>query len=230
MEKFSIKLHIPWDIILVIAAILCAFVIPVFPPTWGRTPVKIGFTFLFISGFMTIGNRKWIIVYLVVAAFIMEWVSNVLDWMIIAEISRSLNILFFIIVIFSLIREMSTAKVVTARVILASISGYLLLGFVYSGIVAAIIQRDPDAYNIILIRNGLQDATAHLSESMYYGFITLANLGYGDIVPLKPYSRSLATLISISGQLYIAMIIGILIGKFVASDLTTHKENETQKN
>jgi voltage-gated potassium channel len=230
MEKNSIKLAIPWEIVLVIAAFLCAFVIPVFPPAWGRTPVTIGFTFLFISGFMTIVKRKWIILYLVVAAFVMEWVSNVLDWVIIAEISRSLNILFFIIVIFSLIREMSTAKVVTARVILSSISGYLLLGFVYSGIIAAIIQRDPDAYNIILLRNGIQDATTHLSESMYYGFITLANLGYGDIVPLKPYSRSLATLISISGQLYIATIIGILIGKFVASDLTTHKEHETQKN
>jgi voltage-gated potassium channel len=60
------------------------------------------------------------------------------------------------------------------------------------------------------------DARRHLSESMYFGFVTLASLGYGDIVPLKPYTRSLATLIAISGQLYIATIIGILIGKFAS--------------
>jgi hypothetical protein len=41
-------------------------------------------------------------------------------------------------------------------------------------------------------------------------------VGYGDIVPLKPYTRSLATFISISGQLYVVTIIGLLIGKFIS--------------
>lgn len=230
MKKFSFKSFINWNTMLVFSVLLCAFVIPVFPPSWGRTPVRIGFTLIFVSGLMIMEKRHWSFLYLSMAAVVMEWVSGMLDLIIIADISRFLNVLFFIIVIFALIREMATAKVVTARVIMASISGYLMLGLIYSGVIAAILQRDPGAFNINSPENGIQDATAHFSESLYFGFVTLATLGYGDIVPLKPYSRSLATLITISGQLYVATIIGILIGKFAASDPAHHKEDKAQKN
>ncbi|MFW5706197.1 MAG: ion channel [Bacteroidota bacterium] len=42
----------------------------------------------------------------------------------------------------------------------------------------------------------------------------MSTVGYGDIVPGTPIARSLATFISISGQLYIAIIIALLVGKF----------------
>jgi voltage-gated potassium channel len=225
IKKFQFKSLVTWDTVLVIAVFLCAFVIPVFPYSWGKMPVRIGFTLIFVSGVMTMEKRNWVILYLSIAAFIMQWVSGILKWEIISDISRILIVVFFIIVVGSLIREMATAKVVTAKVIMASISGYLLLGIIYSVLIAAIIQQDPDAYNITVDRTRGQDMTAHLSESLYYGFVTLATLGYGDIVPLKPYTRSLATLITISGQLYVATIIGILIGKFASTDHSSHKKD-----
>jgi voltage-gated potassium channel len=226
MRKDLFKSKVTWDTILVIVVFLCAFVIPVFPVSWGRTPIRIAFTLIFLSGLMTMSNRPLTILYLSGAAFIMEWVSGVLELIIIADISRTLNIVFFYFVIISLIREMATAKIVTTRVIMSSISGYLLLGIIYSVLIAAIIQRDPGAFNIVVKDTGINDASSHLSESMYFGFVTLATLGYGDIVPLKPYSRSLATLICISGQLYIATIIGILIGKYAATDSTQSNQDK----
>jgi len=218
MVKLPVKHILKWDILLVISVFLCAFVIPVFPLSWGQLPIRIGFTLIFISGVMTMEKRNWRILYLTLAAFIMQWVSHILQWEIVADVSKFLNILFFLIVIFSLIREMATAKVVTPNVIMASISGYLLLGIIYSVFIVAIMQRDPGAFNITKEGNGIQDATAYYSKSMYFGFVTLATLGYGDLLPLKPYTRSLATLICISGQLYIATIIGILIGKFASGN------------
>ena len=228
MEKFSIKTFINWDIILVIAVLLGAFVIPVFPHSWGRTPVRMGSTLIFISGVMTMEKRPLKILYLAMAAFAMEWVSGIFEWEVFVDVSRFLNVLFFMIVIVSLIREMATAKVVTKRVIMDSISGYLLLGILYSVVIAAIIQRDPGAFNISVEKNDMGDATAHLSESLYFGYVTLASLGYGDMIPLKPYTRSLATLITISGQLYIATIIGILIGKFAAIQPVNDTQDKTQ--
>jgi voltage-gated potassium channel len=230
MKKFSIKSIFTWNTVLVFAVFLSAFVIPILPPSWGRIPMAIGFTLIFISGFMIMENRRWIIVYLVIAAFIMQWVSGMLDLKIVEIVSRILNFLFFLIVIFSLIGEMATAKVVTARVIMASISGYLLMGIIYSGVIVFIIQRDPLAFNFPVSRVGTEDPTIYISESIYYGFVTLATLGYGDIVPLKPYSRSLATLITVTGQLYVATIIGILIGKYAASDPAHRKHEESGEN
>jgi voltage-gated potassium channel len=223
MVKLPVKQILKWDILLVISVFLCAFVIPVFPYSWGQLPIRIGFTMIFISGVMTMEKRNWRILYLTFAAFVMQWVSHILQWELIADVSKFLNVLFFLIVIFSLIREMATAKVVTPNVIMASISGYLLLGIIFSVFILAIMQRDPGAFNITREGSGVQDPTVFYSKSMYFGFVTLATLGYGDILPLKPYTRSLATLICISGQLYVATIIGILIGKFASGNSSTAK-------
>jgi voltage-gated potassium channel len=225
MRKIHLGSSSLWNPILVIVVMLYAFVIPVISSSWGRTPVRIGFTLIFISGLMSMEKRNWMILYLSISAFVMEWISIVLEWEIITDISRFLNILFFLFVIASLIREMATARVVTPRVIMASISGYLLLGIIYSVLIAGIIQRDPRAFNFPVAWNATEDGTKYLSDSLYYGFVTLASLGYGDFVPLKPYSRSLATLITISGQLYIATIIGILIGKFASSGSGQNRGN-----
>jgi hypothetical protein len=49
-------------------------------------------------------------------------------------------------------------------------------------------------------------------RTIYYSFITLTSLGYGDITPLHPYARSLAAFEAISGQLYLAVLIARLVG------------------
>jgi hypothetical protein len=97
----------------------------------------------------------------------------------------------------------ATAKIVTTKEILESISGYLLIGIIYSIIISFIIQNDPGAYNVASQTSTVEVSSLNLSVSSYYSYVTLASLGYGDIVPLKPYTRSLATFISITGQLYI---------------------------
>jgi hypothetical protein len=51
----------------------------------------------------------------------------------------------------------------------------------------------------------------------------MGTLGYGDILPVKPYTRSLASLMCIAGQLYIAIVIALLVGKY-ASDQSEKKQ------
>ncbi len=223
MTKFPEKQILAWESLLIIAVFLCAFVIPVLPPDWGKTPLRICFTMIFISGVMIRGGGNSSFVYLALTAFMMEWISGILSWEVISIISKFLNSIFFLIVIFSLFHKMTTAKVVTAKVIMSSISGYLLLGIIYSLLIAAIVQRDAGAFNFAKGVSNHGDPAYYLSSALYFGFVTLATVGYGDIVPLKPYTRSLATLISVSGQLYIATIIGILIGKYASGNKSDEK-------
>ncbi len=213
MEKFSYKTVLNWNSMLIVAIFLCAFVIPVFPTTWGRTPARLGFSLIFLSGVLSMDKRRWYILLFSLAAFTMEWVSGMFSWEMIVNISKSLNIMFFLFVMASLIRQMATPKVINPGVIIASISGYLLLGIIFSVAIASIIQHDAAAFNIQRHATEINGAETYLSESMYFGFVTMGTLGYGDILPLKPYTRSLATLITITGQLYIATVIGILVGK-----------------
>jgi voltage-gated potassium channel Kch len=124
------------------------------------------------------------------------------------------NVIFFLVIVGTLIKQIATAREVTAGVILGSIAGYLLLGIIYSIFVTVIIQNDPGAYSAQA--NVTPGEGLNASMPMYFSYVTLASLGYGDIVPLKPYTRSLSTFIAVSGQFYIAIIVALLVGKFSA--------------
>ena len=51
------------------------------------------------------------------------------------------------------------------------------------------------------------DLGAQLTELMYYSFVTITTLGYGDLTPLKPMVRTLAYLEAILGQFYVAFLV-----------------------
>ena len=55
----------------------------------------------------------------------------------------------------------------------------------------------------------------------YFSMTTLTTLGYGDILPVKPVARSLATLEGLIGQLYPA----VLIGRLVSLQISTTEDN-----
>jgi voltage-gated potassium channel len=216
MKKNKIFSLLSWNTVLTISVFIFAFIIPILTEMWGKTPARLCITLIFVAAVLSIDKRKRYILYLAFGAFMLEWISGIFDLWFFVYTSRFLNILFFITVVFALIKQIATAKIVTSKEILESISGYLLIGILFSIVVSVIIQKDPGAYNIPVNTNNLAEPKLNLSQSMYYGYITLASLGYGDIVPLKPYTRSLATLICISGQLYIAILISLLVGKYAS--------------
>jgi hypothetical protein len=83
------------------------------------------------------------------------------------------------------------------------------------------MQQDREAFSSQKTSETETQESLNRSVPLYFSFVTLATLGYGDIVPLKPYTRSLATLITITGQFYIAIIVALLVGKFSAKQNTT---------
>jgi voltage-gated potassium channel len=205
-----------WSCFLTVSVILFVFFIPVFPVEWGKIAARISLTLIFIAGVLSIDRRKIYILYMALGAFMLEWISVLFKIWFLVYASKALNVFFFLLVVFILIRQIATAKVVTLKEIMESISGYLLIGIVFSIVISFIMQNDPGAYNVVPQASELQETNRSLSVSSYYGFVTMASLGYGDIVPLKPYTRSLATFICISGQLYIAILIALLVGKFAS--------------
>jgi hypothetical protein len=61
----------------------------------------------------------------------------------------------------------------------------------------------------------------------YFSFVTLSTLGYGDILPISPVARMLAWLEAVFGQLYLAVLIGHIVGLQVAH--VTGEGAKTQK-
>lgn len=60
---------------------------------------------------------------------------------------------------------------------------------------------------------------------VYYSFVTLTTLGYGDIYPLSPIARTLAYLEATVGQLYLTILVAALVG-LLAPELRKERERK----
>ena len=73
---------------------------------------------------------------------------------------------------------------------------------------------DVNSFSFSFRESIVNNSTNYFADYLYYGFVTFSTLGYGDIVPLKPHAKALSLLISVTGQLYLAIIVATLVGKF----------------
>ena len=102
------------------------------------------------------------------------------------------------------------ARVINAEQIYAALSAYLLAGLVFGVLHWAIGLAWPGSFGVGGA-TGPPD-TFPLSAAIYFSFVTLATLGYGDMVPRTELARGVAVLEAVGGQLYIAVMIARLVG------------------
>lgn len=55
-------------------------------------------------------------------------------------------------------------------------------------------------------------------RAVYFSFVTLASLGYGDIVPVGEAARGTAILEAVGGQLYLAVLLARLVALYTAQE------------
>ena len=129
-----------------------------------------------------------------------------------------LNAIFLAYLIWSFLRDLIVFDRETSERVFAALTAYICIGLLFTLIYAHVHYRDPTAFRI---PDELQ-TTARDSESRYvpaftyFSFVTLTTLGYGDFVPLSEEARTLAWLEAIIGQLYLAVMVGGLVGVFFA--------------
>lgn len=81
--------------------------------------------------------------------------------------------------------------------------------------------------NVLLKLFG-QDRALTGAEMIYYSFVTLTTLGYGDIVPVSPSARSLATLEALTGQLYLTVLVARLVGLQITHSARRRSEDQEE--
>lgn len=110
----------------------------------------------------------------------------------------------------SAIRFALRERVITAEHIYAALSAYLLAGLVFGVTHWTVESVFPGSYGEI--GAGGAPVRFSLTTALYYSFVTLATLGYGDVVPKTDVARGIAVVEAVIGQLYIAVMIAHLVG------------------
>lgn len=126
---------------------------------------------------------------------------------------------FFVYIIINLFKFINQSIMITPDVIIVAIVIYLFFGVVGGCLAFLINNIYPGAYNF-----PGNIVSPSLMDMIYYGFITMTTVGYGDITPARGESQNLAFMIAVTGQLYVAIAIAFLVGKYLA-----HQQGLKQK-
>lgn len=125
-------------------------------------------------------------------------------------INHGSSVVFFAIVIWLLVMRALAPGRITGGRIVAAICAYLMLGLMW----AEAYQALGALYGPVL--NTAAETT--FQEYVYFSFVTLTTLGYGDILPVHEGARALAYLEAVTGVLYLATLVARLVALHIAHE------------
>lgn len=122
---------------------------------------------------------------------------------------------------------LSCERFVSAKVLFGAVAGYLLLG-ITGGLFFSVLEtvapgsfvntaRDHQGLVLEVFSQNPSDIPSwmlDLSRIYYFAFVSLTTVGYGDIVPTTPTAQMASVALSISGPLYLALVMGLLISRY----------------
>jgi len=168
------------------------------------------FSLVILSGLYAFGKSARFlkaIAGIFLLAIIATWISFFQSGDSVFKLTR---VIFFVIVFGTLLIKtlisIGRAGEIDLNTIISSLAGYMLIGYIGGFVAIAISIGYPESFNI--------PGPVMTFEGIYYSFVTMTTLGYGDITPVGPQARSLSILLSITGPMYIAILIAKLVGKY----------------
>lgn len=176
----------------------------------------INYTLLLLSGLYAFSDVKNFFRFTVVfflAAITIDWMQYLHPD---GELINTLRALFtapiLALLLIMTMKSIRSASRVSKDVIFAALSGYILIGYVGGFLIIAISLIYPGSYNV----TGRMD----ILEALYFSFVTMTTLGYGEILPLTEEARALTILLSILGPMYVAILIAMIVGKYASKSET----------
>jgi hypothetical protein len=198
------------NLILIVLSVIYIFVLGIFEHFYDMRYVY--YTFLsaiILFSIFTISDRKSYLFSIPSTIVVLTWLTEVLKLEYFSMITGYLSVIFFLFVIVRLIFRVANSDRVGTLEFIESINVYLLLGIAGSILFGAVYTYNHDAYN----QPG--EILSMHSQFIYYSFVTMTTLGYGDITPNDSVARSLSIFFSVAGQLYLTLIIAMLVGKYL---------------
>ena len=120
-----------------------------------------------------------------------------------------------------LVKRLATEEHVNTRVLMGAAAGYLLLGLTAGLIMIGVETIQPGSFEPVNMPSvsdignaSVIEWTPVFAKINYFAFICLTTVGFGDITPMNPLARMLSVTTGVVGQLYLAVVMGVLIGRF----------------
>ena len=204
------KLQSRTDLFLLLSLLLAILLTPVLDQgSWGRLVLAAVLFIPVVISIVRLSQIKvwvWPSVLLALGNVIFVVAGNTFRSRALTGIRWGFLAAFFALTAAGLFSYLRNSRSVAQAHLYTAVNIYLLLGLLWATLYLAI-----DAFYPGSIQAGSSDRQ---TELLYFSLITLSTIGYGDVVPLSGEARILAALEGVTGVLYIAITVALLVGRF----------------
>jgi voltage-gated potassium channel len=179
--------------------------------------LKLFISVVVVAAVIATTHRKFnLIVVSVLGAFALgtSWCELYHDSLAWVTVSLLFDIFFLGYVVWVNLVKILTTMNVTKNLLFGAICIYLLIGLLMSFIYVLIDLYYPNSFNVVLtpISHGHFSIEREFFHYIYFSFVTLTTLGYGDIRPVSQPAQAFAYMEAIAGQFYLTVLVARLIG------------------
>jgi len=173
-------------------------------PVLSSLYATINYTLILLSGLYAFSN-----VHNFFFAIFIDWIAFFHpEGQLVNTIRPLITASVLILLLILTLRSILIARDITRNVIFGALCGYILIGYIGTFLNMAVSVIYPWSYNI-----GEELTTM---EALYYSFVTMTTLGYGEILPISDQARTITIMLSILGPMYVAILIAMLVGKYAS--------------
>ena len=210
-----------------LAMLVLSPVVPILPSSSLLGGLIFSLVLLFATSAIA-GSRSMLAVgvVLVVPALTLNWISLHFTetWFII--LTHVVIIVFMSWIGLSILSSILRGRRVTSDTINGSLCVYLLMGVTGAFVYSLLERVSPGA--IVPIDDESHYSAYHhgpgYAQMLYFSFVTLTTLGYGDLMPTLPLARSIAALHAVLGQFYLTVLVARLVGLHIALSVEGRRE------
>jgi len=167
-------------------------------------------TLILISSIHAVSDNRrhlWLSLVMIAPAIFVSWAGEFYPAQTLQLTAPVFLVVAFGFVAYHILRFALQAGSVDATKVDAAICVYLLIGVIWQNFYMLVDSFIPGSFENGQLTGG---------DFLYFSYITLSTLGYGDITPLNGPAQALAYTEAIIGQLYLTILVARLVGLHIA--------------
>ncbi len=157
---------------------------------------------------------KWTAAVLAIPTVVLSWINLISPSEPVFVANTICTIFFMIICVGSILYDVVLRAHVTLETLRGVICAYFLVAFSFAYFYYLIEYLNPGTFHFAEGEVSLFSYTHYISEMLYFSFVTLLTIGYGDIVAIKDVGQTATVIEGIIGQFYVAILVARLVSVY----------------